>query len=783
MSLVDDTRAFFSAHGPIAELLDGYEPRAEQLQMAEEVAACLQTPGRRLLVEAGTGTGKSLAYLVPAFLSNQKVLVSTGTKALQDQLFEKDIPLVLEALHMFRGVEKTAVLVKGRNNYLCLNRFEAFAREPLFAFVDDARHFDAIEHWAQHTTTGDRAEVDGLPDLYVPWSDFDASSESCIGRKCPAYQDCFVTRMRHAAEKADVVVANHHLVCADLRLRLEGLSDPSQNHVDDDDDEMGFSFAKVLPDSDAVLIDEAHALPEVATSYFGVSFTPTRVDRYGKDLRRALADLDDSDATLEVGDALATINQQLNRLDDRLEPFAKGNDRVRLQKSERTDAVQKLGAAVEDAFFTLADILNDLVEREGDDSGIGANFLGLQRRAEQFGAEVGFITSQGIDDERFVSWVEQNKRGSGLAAAPIDVSDALRKTLFAGRRPVVLTSATLAVGDSTRAYEERIGLKKAKNVDEANIEDALPSLRQPVAEEDEDGEEEEHDDEHDDDEHDDDVALSPVERALQQQRRVFVDRLLLPSPFAYDERAALYAPKGMPAPTAPGYVDAFDDEVKHLLALSQGGALLLFTSHRAMNEAHERLQSFMMEARLEPLLQGDAPKLRLLERMLEVDELSIVDEDADVKGAVLFATQSFWEGVDLRGRALRLVVIDRLPFKSPADPLNQARLELAESRGQKPFFDLSVPEAALSLKQGAGRLMRDVHDAGVVAILDGRLRQKSYGRTFLNTLPPFLRIGSQQGVARFWEARVQPWLSSALDVDEDAVDPTTDGDTPASDAS
>ncbi|MCP4499668.1 MAG: ATP-dependent DNA helicase, partial [Deltaproteobacteria bacterium] len=317
-----------------------------------------------------------------------------------------------------------------------------------------------------------------------------------------------------------------------------------------------------------------------------------------------------------------------------------------------------------------------------------------------------------------------------------------------------------------------------QNAEEQNAEEAEPKLLKKSPMNDEDKVETDktsrkslkivQDDSSDDDESGKEVVESSKdssEQALEKPapyREPRVKRLLLPSPFDYAEKAALYAPKDMPVPNAANYLEHFDDESKRIIELAQGGTLLLFTSHRAMQDSFERLKDFLEEQELEGLIQGDAPKLRLLERMMELDELALVDPDAECKGGVLFATQSFWEGVDLRGRSLRAVIIDKLPFKSPKDPINQARLELAESRGKRPFFDLSVPEAALSLKQGAGRLMRDVDDAGVVAILDGRLRQKSYGRIFLNTLPPFIRIGSATGLERFWEARVAPWLASLL---------------------
>lgn len=696
MGLVDEVERFLDEGGPIARLLPGYAPRPAQIDMAVEVARALEE-GSHLVVEAGTGTGKSLAYLAAALLSNKQVIVATGTKALQDQLMEKDLPVVLEALFEHNGRKRRAALVKGRQNYLCKVRYERFAAEPRFVFYEDKGAYPALEAWAKVTTTGDRAEIDGFPDAWATWQDLDAGSETCVGQRCPRYQDCFVTEMRRRAAEADLIVVNHHLLCADQRIRLEGLPAPSEEGPD----ERGAAFASVLPDAHAVIVDEAHALPDVASDYFGVSLSTARLERLTRDLRHYADTLTGPGERLSLLGASEAAERALTALFEELGPLAT-KERVRLDKGRSPKGLDVSTKVAREALGSLAQRLDSLVGDDDDPekamSYRVAEGKTLRRRTDQVWEELEFLLGKAREDPSFVAYVEPMKRGLALGAVPIDVAGALSQTLFAGKRPVILTSATLAVAGSTLRFEERVG------------------LRPPV-------------------ENEEDAPPSPAHVLL--------------SPFDHEKQAALYAPQGMPEPDHESYFERFCDETRFLVELSRGGALLLFTSYRALERAWDELRPFCESLGLVALKQGEAPKARLLEALRE---------RSDDDGAVLFATQSFWEGVDVPGRALRLVIIDRLPFRAPTDPVQQARAELYRRRGRDPFEEISLPEAALLLKQGAGRLLRTHEDAGVVAILDGRLRGRRYGRLFLETLPPMTRVGSRRALTSFWRRFVAPVL-------------------------
>lgn len=702
MSTENALLKLLSEDGPIARRLEGYTPRRAQLDMALEVLAALQGTHSRLVVEAGTGTGKSLAYLSAALLSDQQVVVATGTKALQDQLIQKDIPVVLDALLEQEGLDKQAALMKGRGNYLCLARFERFEREPRFAFADEASAWPVLQSWAGRTESGDRGEIDSLPDGFSTWHDLDASSETCIGQKCERFVDCYVTRMRKKAELADLIVVNHHLLCADQRVRLEGL--PAARDELDGESSQETGFAQVIPYADAYIIDEAHALPDVASDYFGVSLSSTRVERLLRDLRRS-AEAMPASRRLAVLGAGQRLQSAFDGLYQELEPLSQDREKVRLQREHRS--LKEPKNQVLEATSELETHLEALAQppKEGEVATWPiAEMEGLRRRCAQIGEELDFVFGPALEDARFVAYVEGRKRGFSMGAVPIDVADALAKTLLASPRPVVLTSATLSVANHTAAFEEKIGLR-GKSRSHASASDA-------------------------------DFGALPKS-------------VLYPSPFDYQHRAALYAPAGMPEPDAPDFWPRFDEELTFLVELSQGGALILFTSHRAMEATFERVVPRLAASGFATQKQGDAPKGKLL------DTLRAATGD---KGAVLFATHSFWEGVDVRGRALRTVVIDRLPFRIPTDPVQVARQELVRARGGNPFRDLSLPEAAISLKQGTGRLLRSQEDAGVVAILDGRLRKRPYGKVLLDTLPPMTRIGTQKVLAAFWQRYVSPPL-------------------------
>jgi ATP-dependent DNA helicase DinG len=735
-------QAVFAEDGPLARLLPGYRPRRAQIEMALQVARCLETDAGRLVVEAGTGTGKSLAYLVPALLWGRRTVVATGTRALQDQLVDKDAPIARQAVAAVRPeLDVGPVLrVKGRTNYLCVLRFENLARQGRLALADagDA-HFAQLSRFAATTQTGDRAELD-LPEHLPIWSELDAGKDSCLGQSCPRYDDCWLVKARRQAEQASVVVVNHHLLCADQRLRLESGGF--------DDGEGGFG---VLPTMNALIIDEAHALADVATEHFGVSVSSDDLVRLTVDVQRVASALGPSERQALLTSARDVLHGAGLLWAEIATPGGSAQPEVTTRSREAlvTDAafmeravfvptpeVGTLAEGVGDALKTLSTSLDAARAVEDANPGIEAAMQravlnGLVERSGRLRAQLSYLVGPAAEDRASVCFVEKGPRSTALATAPIDVRGSLSSTLFANATPVVLTSATLAVGDDLDPFLHKVGLVGAAP-GAVNDEDT-------VADDDDD-----HDD-HDNDDHrqHDDTAKTAEATPPQTHKAVY------PSPFDHAGRAALYAPTSMPEPDDPAYSARFDAEVRFLLTLSQGGALVLFTSRKAMDEAARRLRPHLDDVGIPLLKQGERPKATLLEELRREGR------------AALFATSSFWEGVDVVGAALRLVIIDRLPFKVPSDPLVRARAEHARSQGYDPFLDLALPEAALTLKQGAGRLLRSVDDAGIVAVLDGRLRRRRYGATFLRALPPMTRVGSQTTVTQFWVRAVEPALGLA----------------------
>jgi ATP-dependent DNA helicase DinG len=681
--------AFFAANGPLAKLLSGYQPRTPQIDMAHAVVDALTTKSARAAIEAGTGTGKSMAYLAASLLADKRVVITTGTKALQDQLYTKDVPLALRAVAELKGerddVERDpAVLVKGRANYLCKLRFERFAQQPTFAFSSEAKEFVQITRWQQSTTTGDKAELLTLPDPYSAWSDIDAGSETCIGQRCMFYEQCFVVKMKRRAEGARLVVANHHLLCADLRLRLETRGADNMGDV-------GGMGAHVLPDADAYILDEAHALPDIASDYFGVSVGSGALARMFGDVRKQ-ADTFGGDDRAAVLDAMIAAEEHCDRL---LSSLTSSNERARDRERLRlpangASAVSAASDALASLHRVLDKIPDEVLAGVVDGATKKAERMRLLERVSGAKVEIDFVLKRAIDDSGFVVVAEPTKKGAVITATPVDVASALGMTLFSLEQPVVMTSATLAVAGDVAPFLARVGAK-------------AESTKSAV----------------------------------------------LPSPFDFAKRGALYCPKDMPEPEHASYAARFVDEAKFLLATTKGGALFLFTSNRALDEGHAALAPIARAMGISVFRQGEMQKQKLLDEMRA--------HTGEV-GALLCATRSFWEGVDVRGRALRLVVVDRLPFDVPTDPVRKARADLCRAKGGDPFRDISLPDAALTLRQGAGRLLRDVDDAGVVAVLDGRLRKKSYGRVFLETLPPLTKIGSRSALLEFWDRFVRPSL-------------------------
>ena len=654
----------FAEGSPLHELLAGFRPRAGQLDMAEAVARALDR-NHSLLVEAGTGTGKTLAYLVPAALSRRRVVVSTATKALQDQLYFKDVPLV-RALLEPSGVPVRVVLMKGLSNYVCRRRL----REALGARGDD-RGLVKIEAWSKTTETGDRSELGSLPEDDPAWIDVVSGSDTRIGPTCPHYDDCFVTAMREAAEDADVIIVNHHLYCADLALRRTGRGE-----------------ASVLPAHDAVIFDEVQRLEDVATTFFGRSVSSARIDSLVGDARRAYAFEKATGPARPVFELVLEAGRRMFGELERVAPSAS-------DRSRRLLGARELGGDVHREWIRLDTCLEGLARTSDRTRPAEAQ---IARRATELRAALAeiFEAAQEPATGR-VPWIERGSARPTITVgySPTELGPELAAMLFDGSRAVIGTSATLttqaALGRADFSFvKERLGAHEA-------------------------------------------------------------DELVVPSPFDYPSRAGFYVARDLPEPQSPEFDEAAAERALELVRISGGGAFVLCTSNRAMNAFYNYLRG---RAPVRVLRQGERSKTALL------------DEFRADGHAVLVATMSFWEGVDVVGEALRMVVMDKLPFPVPTDPVVVARSQALEERGESSFRKYSLPMAAITLKQGFGRLLRSERDAGVVALLDRRILAKSYGRLLLDALPPATRLRSIDDVRRFWES-IFP--GSAAPVFPDAV--------------
>ncbi len=667
--LIDEVAGTFSDTGALARVVDGYEPRDGQRRMAAAVADVIERGGT-LLSEAGTGTGKTLAYLIPAILSRQRVIVSTGTKNLQEQIFFKDLPALSRAL----PVPFTATLMKGRSNYLCLHRWEMYrdgveggtsAGGRLIESGDEVL-LPILKEWAKTTTTGDRAELRELPEDLPMWKSISAEPEACLGSTCPRLGDCFVTLMRQRAVESDVVIVNHHLLCADAAVRQS-------------------SYGEVVPSCPTLVVDEAHQLEDVATQYFGVAFSNYRVDDLVRDGERLL-----SSTPRDVED----LARALHRVAERSRMFFSGLSTERALKTNEArarysaEAMQEhfedgmmLAGALEGLEATLAlaarQSSNDSNDRNDPNASNvptdpNESAASLQRRAGELRAELRFLMR--ADDPEFVYYVETRGRGLFLRASPIDVSRTVRDALFQRFRSVVRTSATLAVDENFAYVKGRLGLREAEEV-------------------------------------------------------------RVPSEFDFRTQALLYLPRRMPPPKSPSFAEAAARETIELLKRSRGRAFVLFTSYAVLRA----VQPFVEMALDYPILvQGSAPRSML------------IDQFRTTPNAVLLATSSFWQGVDVVGEALSCVIVDKLPFASPGDPVVSARIDALTASGGDAFSDYQVPLAILALQQGLGRLIRHRTDRGVLAILDPRVKTMGYGRRFLASLPPAPVTHDLDAVARFF---------------------------------
>lgn len=695
--------------GPFAAAMPGYQARPGQLEMARVVERCLATDGIAV-IEAGTGTGKTLAYLVPALLEahRKKVIISTATRALQDQIFNKDLPLLERVL----GTGLPVALMKGLPNYVCRRRYHEFhdgidSFDPRFS-----RALPLVHDWLGSSLSGAIDELDALPENELIWPRIAASSERRVGPSCPYFEGCFVTRMKREAAAARIVVVNHHLFFADLALR-------------------GAHPASVLPDYDAVIFDEAHQLEDVATEHFGVSVSSARVARLCSDARPLL----ERELGAAAADHTLRIQEACERFFDAVARAARaGEGRAALPAEAWAGPVESQWFALDTALEGLGARLHAIeLAREANEDGElasiaaaatpGETLSALERRSSAVRDDLAAI-ARGAPGS--VTWFEVGARARKLSASPVDVSELFRSRLFDVVPSVVLTSATLSTAESARSREP--APRSSPDVASARTwadddEPHEPPEEPPEANE--------------------PRGATPSGPFRFQRQRLgldaglyAVDELRVPSPFRFEQRALLYLPKDLPMPDDPAFAAAAAARSAELIAACDGGAFVLTTSLRSMHGLHRALEARVPERPL--LLQGQAPKAALIERFR-------------VEGnAVLVATLSFWQGVDVPGAALRLVVLEKAPFPVPSDPIIVARSQALREAGESPFTRLFLPLAQLTLKQGFGRLIRSESDYGVVALLDGRVHARGYGRRLLDGLPPARRVTELEGVSAFW---------------------------------
>jgi ATP-dependent DNA helicase DinG len=670
---------FFAPGGALARTHPAYEFRRGQLQMAQAVEQALHEK-RHLIVEAGTGTGKTLAYLLPVIRSGKRVIVSTGTKNLQEQLFYKDIPFLERALfgdqaksdaHSGPG-QLSVCYMKGRNNYLCRKKLYDLTGAPVLNGLEEIDQFRAIAAWEKTTSTGDRAELAELPETSQLWHKLDARADACSGQKCSEFECCFITEMRRRGMESDIIIVNHHLFFADLAIKLQADGAPD---------------AGILPEAAAVIFDEAHELEDVAGNYFGISVGNLRVEDLARDVEASLQHNHVMSASLSG--ALGSLREKSQFFFSLLPP---GDGRFAFES--RREFLEENGEeflALNNSLTRLAGELEGLAQKPEE-------VFNLVRRTQEIQMHLSFAMES--DDRNTVFWIERrggrgrmnssqrNKAESRdavtgrqhvfLQATPIDVGPILRECLWSKLECAVLTSATLAVGKGFDYIRQRLGLEHARES-------------------------------------------------------------VLPSHFDYQAQALFYVPPDLPDARMPTFTAKAADRIRKLLEITRGRAFVLFTSYAQMNDVYERL---LGELEYPMLRQGDAPKSALLE------------EFRLTPNAVLFATSSFWQGVDVQGEQLSCVIIDRLPFAVPSDPVVAARVKSIDSGGGNAFFDYQVPGAVITLKQGFGRLIRSLHDRGLLVLLDNRILKKQYGRVFIESLPNYRRTTEMGVVEEFFGAGI-----------------------------
>jgi len=658
----------------LAHTHPAYEFRRGQLQMAQAVEQALAEK-RHLIVEAGTGTGKTLAYLMPVIRSGKRVIISTGTKNLQEQLFYKDVPFLEQALfgEPASGARLSVCYMKGRNNYLCRKKLYDLTDQPVLSGLEEIEQYRAIAAWEKTTGTGDRAELAELPETSALWHKLDARSEACIGQKCSEWERCFITEMRRRGMESDIIIVNHHLFFADLAIKLQA---------------DGAHDAGILPEAAAVIFDEAHELEDVAGNYFGISVSNLRVEDLARDVEAALQHNRMMSASLSG--ALGSLRER-SQFFFALLPPGEG----RFAFDTRREFLEENGdefLGLNQALTRLAGELEGLAQKPEE-------IFNFVRRAQELQVQLGFAMES--DDRNTVFWIER-RGGRGrtnsprrypstslrvgsdpeksgrqnvfLQATPIDVGPILREWLWSKLECAVLTSATLAVGGGFEYIRQRLGLEHARES-------------------------------------------------------------VLPSHFDYENQALFYVPPDLPDARTPQFTALAAERIRKLLEITRGRAFVLFTSYAQMNDIYQRL---LGQLAFPMLRQGDAPKSALLE------------EFRLTPNAVLFATSSFWQGVDVQGEQLSCVIIDRLPFAVPSDPVVAARVKAIDADGGNAFFQYQVPAAVITLKQGFGRLIRSLHDRGLLVLLDNRILKKQYGRVFIESLPNYKKTTEMRVVEEFF---------------------------------